>query len=402
LGAFWLNCRIEQPASQATPRASHANAALIECIRAELAAGGPVTFRRFMELALYHPEHGYYASGRAAIGRRGDFFTNVSVGPLFGKLLAAQFAEMWERLGKPREFTVVEQGAHDGAFARDALAAARADAPEFFEAVRYAIVEPFRILRERQELTLAEFAQAGRIRHAASLAELDPFCGVHFSNELLDAMPVHLIIFRDGAWRERYVCVSNGGFAFTDGALSTDALRDRVEQISPPAIEGYQTEVNRDVLHWIDALAAKLARGYVLAIDYGWPRADFYDAARKSGTLACCSSHRRSRDPLANAGASDITAHVEFTSLVERAEARGFALAGFTDQHRFMIGLGRRAFPDGTAMPAKELRAFKTLMHPEMLGASFKVLALQKGAVGGEPLTGFDFAPHPRRVLGIK
>src|SRR5438105_5645346 len=104
-------------------------------IRGEIERHGPIPFARFMELALYHPEHGYYASGRAAIGRRGDFFTNVSVGPLFGKLLAAQFAEMWERLGKPHEFSIVEQGAHDGAFARDALAAARADAPEFFETV---------------------------------------------------------------------------------------------------------------------------------------------------------------------------------------------------------------------------------------------------------------------------
>ena len=111
-----------------------------------------------MEQALYHPEHGYYSSGRAAIGRRGDYFTNVSVGPLFGRLLAAQFAEIWERLGKIDNFTIVEQGAHDGEFARDVLEALRERSPEFFSALRYRIVEPFRVLQDRQSQTLASFA----------------------------------------------------------------------------------------------------------------------------------------------------------------------------------------------------------------------------------------------------
>src|SRR5881392_1416377 len=167
------------------------NPDLIRCIRAEIEKQGPISFARFMHQALYHPKHGYYSSGRCAIGRRGDYFTNVSVGPLFGRLLAAQFAEMWEMLGRPDDFTIVEQGAHHGDFAADVLGAARTDSPEFFSAVRYCVVEPFSVLQERQVETLGDFRK--NIKWEKSVSDLEPFRGVHFSNELLDAMPVHLI-----------------------------------------------------------------------------------------------------------------------------------------------------------------------------------------------------------------
>src|SRR5450631_88295 len=131
--------------------------ALIDFIRDTIRREGPVTFAWFMEQALYHPVHGYYSSGRCAIGRRGDYFTNVSVGPLFGRLLATQFAEMWELLGCPDDFTIVEQGAHHGDLAADVLAAPRVKAPEFFSAVRYCVIEPFSILQQRQAETLCDF-----------------------------------------------------------------------------------------------------------------------------------------------------------------------------------------------------------------------------------------------------
>src|SRR5947208_2134272 len=151
-----------------------------------------------MEQALYHPVHGYYSSDRATIGRRGDYFTNVSVGPFFGQLLAAQFAEIWERLGKAcpersrrvDNFIVVEQGAHHGEFARDVLELSQRRFPEFFGALRFQIVEPFPKLQDRQSKTLQEFGD--RVQWRKSLNELEPFVGVHFSNELLDAMPINL------------------------------------------------------------------------------------------------------------------------------------------------------------------------------------------------------------------
>src|SRR5438874_380394 len=135
-----------------------ANSELAEIIRAEIKAYGPIPFTRFMELALYHPQHGYYGSGRASIGRRGDFFTNVSVGSLFGKLLAAQFAEIWEKLERPRDFTIVEQGAHDGVFAADVLRALRQSAGDCYAATSYVIVEPFSIWQEQQQQHLRNFS----------------------------------------------------------------------------------------------------------------------------------------------------------------------------------------------------------------------------------------------------
>src|SRR5215472_16609725 len=127
------------------------NPELLQFVGGEIERNGPIPFAGFMGLALYHPEHGYYASGRARIGRRGDFFTNVSVGPLFGKLLAAQFAEIWEKLGRPDDFTIMEQGAHDGVFAVDMLSALRQSAGECFAATSYVIAEPFLFWRERQQ-----------------------------------------------------------------------------------------------------------------------------------------------------------------------------------------------------------------------------------------------------------
>ena len=154
--------------------------ALVELIRCEISNHGPVSFAWFMEQVLYRPEHGYYSSDRATIGRRGDYFTNVSVGPVFGELLAAQFAEVWERIGKIDNFLIVEQGAHHGEFARDVLESLQRRFPELFSVLRYQIVEPFSALQDRQAQTLQQFRD--RVDWQGSLEEIEPFFGVHFSN----------------------------------------------------------------------------------------------------------------------------------------------------------------------------------------------------------------------------
>jgi SAM-dependent MidA family methyltransferase len=359
------------------------NTPLADILRNEIAAHGPVTFARFMEQALYHPLHGYYASGRARIGRRGDFFTNVSVGALFGRLLAAQFAEMWERMGKPARFTVVEQGAFDGAFACDVIAAAP---PDFLAALDYVIIEPFTTLQARQHHTLAGI---GKVRWVSSPAGLEPFSGVHFSNELIDALPVHLLVRRNGAWRERFVAVSGDRFLFTEHEPSV---------ATPPwdLPDDYETEARPAAACWLNEVAAKLLRGHVLAIDYGFLREDFFRPDRKRGTLQCYSEHRRGDDPLVRPGEQDITAHVEFTALMEEAERIGLANVGFTDQHHFITALGAAVLGDTDDPTAprrmKEIRAFRTLMHPDFLGTAFKVLCLAKNVPAPAPLTGFRFS----------
>ncbi len=373
---------------------------LTEILRDRIAAAGPIPFRDFMDAALYHPEHGYYASGRARIGRGGDFFTSVSTGPLFGALLARQFAEMWTRLGEPAEFTIVEQGAHRGDFARDVLTALRAQSPSCFAATRYAIIEPSDFLRAAQNETLAEFA--ARVRWFPTLDALPPFTGVHFSNELPDAFPVHAVAWDGGAWRESHVALDGDRFVFTDRAITGTALQNALAQL-PPVPAGYRTEINLAAPAWIAALAARLTRGFVLVIDYGFSRAEYYRPERTTGTLTGYAQHRRVDDLLAAPGATDLTAHVDFTTLAECAIAAGLRLAGFTDQHHFIVALGAQHFPahvPGTAASQRELRAFKTLMHPQMMGRSFHVLALEKLA-GPALLAGFRFARDPQAALGI-
>jgi len=374
--------------------------ALIDFIRDTIRRLGPVPFSWFMGQALYHPQHGYYSSGRCAIGRRGDYFTNVSVGPLFGRLMAMQFVEMWDSLGRPVDFVVVEQGAHQGDFARDVLSAARERTPDFFTALRYRMVEPFPTLRRKQAEALGDFGE--KVTWTNSLGELAPFSGVHFSNELLDAMPVHLIrridpCPSDGDWEELYVAEVGGELVFLPQPINDEKLRRQTGTIPSDRPADYETEVNLAALEWIEALSRKLICGYVVAVDYGHARDKFYSSERTSGTLRSYARHRINPSPLGEVGHADISAHVEWTSLAERAEACGLTVAGFADQHHFITGLISGA--DFSA--ENETRALQTLLHPELLGTVFQFLWLAKNAPRDQ-LSGFRFARDPRALLGLK
>jgi SAM-dependent MidA family methyltransferase len=379
---------------------------LVQFISDTIRARGTQSFAWFMQQALYHPEHGYYSSGRASIGRRGDYFTSVSVGPLFGQLLAAQFAQMWERLGRIDNFVIVEQGAHDGDFARDVLGSARKRWPEFFAALGYRIVEPFPILQDRQLQTLAEYE--GKIEWRDSIDALEPFRGVHFSNELLDAMPVHLICSRGpvagttagSQWQEKFVALNANKFAFVAQPIVDPALRAFITKL-PSRPASYETEVNLAALKWIANLASKLERGYVVVVDYGFRGDEFYAPYRTNGTLQCRAQHRLFAAPFHEIGHADITAHVDWTSLAERAQKRGLSISGFTDQHHFITGIISELLRDqlpGNA-DAKTKRALQTLLHPEMLGRAFQVLALAKDVAA--PLAGLKFARDARAMLGV-
>src|SRR5213079_782346 len=367
-----------------------------------------------MELTLYHPKYGYYASGRARIGRRGDFFTNVSVGPLFGKLLAAQFVEIWEKLGRPGDFEIVEQGAHDGLFAADALSALRQSAGDGFAETSYCIVELFPIWQERQQKNLHEFAE--KTSWVASVDEIAPFVGIHFSNELFDSLPVHLIVsggVANGAtvWNEKFVTLEHGlsagapsgvelrgpgaRFIFTSANVSRSNLQlDRLGFF--PA--GFETEVNLAAPKLMSEIASKLSRGLLLAIDYGFPRTEFYSLHRSQGSLQVRAKQKKLSSPFQQIGMADISAHVEWTSLAEAVQSSGARPIGFTDQHHFLTGIISKFFPDAD-FGTSEKRALQTLLHPEMLGRNFQVLAL--GKKFHEMLSGFQFARDPGVALGI-
>jgi SAM-dependent MidA family methyltransferase len=367
---------------------------LVDALRQDIARRGAIPFRDFMERALYDPAHGFYGSGRAGVGTGGDFFTNVSVGPLFGRLLARQFAEMWTRLGEPPEFSVVEQGAHHGDFAADVLGALREFAPACLAATRYRIVEPLAALQAVQQEKLAT---AGCVSWVESLAASPPFVGVHFSNELPDAFPVHRVVRRGDGWQERAVDWDGAHFVFVDAPLSDPRL-DSALRALPELPEGYESEFNLAAPAWVAEVATRLQRGYLLAIDYGYSRAEYYRPERKQGTLSAYAGHQRENDPLARPGEIDLTAHVDFTSLAEAALGAGLELAGFTDQHHFMVGLGRLYFTDDSATP-KEIRAFKTLMHPTLMGRSFHAICFSRHADSTKRLSGFEFGGDPHRTL---
>jgi SAM-dependent MidA family methyltransferase len=373
----------------------HKPTPLTRRLRAEIASDGPISFREFMAVALYDPEHGYYASGRATIGRRGDFITSVSVGRLFGTLLARQFMEMWERMDRPAEFALIEQGAHDGTLMDDVLSALQSLAPASLDAARPLIIEPGKVWREKQMARLKDWP----VEWVESVDELDPFTGIHYSNELLDAFPVHLVRRVDGAWADVHVDWQEDRFVLVDRPLRNVELGERLARID--VADGYRTEVCLEATQWMRTLGQKLVRGYVLAIDYGFARAEYYRADRNEGTLEAVVEHRRQKDPVSRLGEVDLTAHVDFTSLAEAARREGLRIEGFTDQHHFMVGLAARHFPDGVRPSASEMRAFQTLAHPTMLGRSFRVFAAARGIDGQVPLAGFTHARPAEVELGL-
>ncbi|HUB67150.1 MAG TPA: SAM-dependent methyltransferase [Candidatus Methylacidiphilales bacterium] len=372
---------------------------LEEIIHAEIRQDGPMRFDRFMELALYEPGHGYYVqSGRAGhIGRQGDFFTSVSVGPLFGKLLARQFFQMWQLMERPTPFWVIEQGANDGQLARDILGWCRSERPAFFEAIHYAIVEsPGFAHQQRRRLGKAGGpgikARLTEYAGMASLATEKPV-GVFFSNELTDAFPVRVIRFQSGQWRERYVIVSNGDLDWADLATMDKELLQAISGLPLPNIEGYTTEVNLRARCWMRDLGATLERGYVLTLDYGFPASVYYADFRMGGTLTAYRHHRRTDEVLAAPGTRDITAHVDFTALAQAGEKGGLITLGFTEQQRFLMGVAHDELK-GTEGPrvgiANDLRAWNTLTHPEYLGTRFHALLQAKNAP--RTLDGLRFA----------
>ncbi len=351
------------------------DATLIDLIREEIRQSGPISFARFMRQALYHPAHGFYASGRARLGRAGDYFTNVSVGPAFGQLLSRQFAEAWEFLREPENFVIVEQGAHEGDFARDVLDSLSIDQPKLFDILRYRIVEPSVILRERQVKRLAPYG--GKIDWVDSLENMEPFEGIHFSNELIDAFPVRLIERAENPsrWVERRVGLERNELAFVTQEMADPDLHARVRGL-PARGSPFRTEVNLEALRWIREVSSKLQRGFLVTVDYGLPREDYYAENRTSGTLQVRRGHRLIDSPLTSIGEADLTSHVDWTSLIEEAERAGFALQGLVDQHYFLTGILAED-PDflGKAS-AKIRRELQTLLHPEMLGRSFQILVL--------------------------
>ena len=376
---------------------THLNKQLIDQIKRE----GPISLAQFMSCALYDPTFGYYASGRAKIGKDGDFYTNVSVGPLFGRLLARQFSQMWHLLGKPHEWTLVEQGAFDGRLANDVLSAMEQQAPDCYEATKLTLIEPFAFLQEAQSSTLKK--HPGKPSWKQTLASCEPFTGVHYSNELLDAFPAHQVRFTQGRWVENRIGFDGDGLAWTEEEIANPAVSAAVKRLTASG-EGAVREVCPLQGEWLQELSLKLTNGWILVCDYGMTEQELALPHRSSGTLTAYIKHRRSGSAIAQPGEQDITYQVNFSDLSNLAKERGLETVAFTEQGRFMTGIAPLHFKDSAGLPTKEqqkeVSEFRTLTHPDFLGSRFKTLLLSTNRLATEPVAGARFAPHKTTSFG--
>lgn len=376
-------------------------------IRELIQEHGQITFAQFMQLCLYSPLGGFYSSRASRISRH--FGTSATSHPVYGILIARQLEQMWRILGSPSLFHVIEVGSGDGALARSIIGACRQMAPDMAEALRYvaADYEPWwplpptqaEGLDERIEsLRLSDGQEMGWGIHRVKAEGLSCFRKVQgciLSNELLDNFPVHRFAIQSGQIKEVFVTLDEDRFTDVLDEPSTLRIEERLVNLGVSLPEGFRGEVNLSMDGWTGQIADALERGFVLTIDYGELAEDLYSPRNAEGTLICFQQHAVSSDPYQHIGQQDVTAQVDYTSLMRLGERSGLATVGYTLQRNFLANLGFTSLLDelqtqDVSDARAELRrmAMMTLVDPEEYG-NFKVLAQAKGLGPGIDLLGF-------------
>jgi SAM-dependent MidA family methyltransferase len=359
------------------PRQTQAMKTLFEIIRAEISTRGILPFARFMELALYCPEYGYYEQQRDTVGRRGDFITSVSTGELFGQLLAFQVANWLEELRIANyELQIVEAGAHDGKLARDILGWLQSNRPELFLKIEYVILEPSPRRQEWQNKMLENFKPRVRWQSQLNGSTVQRFNGIIFSNELLDAFPVHRHGWdaKNKNWFEWGVIVD--GKKLIWAKIQNSEFGSRNPELEAVLPNDYTIEISPAAENWWRQAAGSLARGKLLAIDYGFAAGEQFSPARLNGTLRGYFRHHAADDVLANVGEQDLTAHVNFETIQKAGEEVGLKTESFCTQPQFLTRILKKAMRDKSLgeWNASRTRQFQSLTHPEHLGRAFRVL----------------------------
>jgi SAM-dependent MidA family methyltransferase len=364
---------------------------------------GRITLARFMELALYHPEFGYYLSAERKPGRGGDFLTSPEASPLYGITVSRQIVEFWERMGRPQDFSIREYGSGVGGLAYDILAGLSDAAPELFASVKYRLVERN---RNRQAQALTAFRDVGLIDHIIDESDvsLEAISGVILANEVSDAFPAHRLTFEAGRLREAWIVSTDDGFRFEDGPVSPEG-EAAVQQLTDGGVvlvEGSIYDVSPDASTWFRGASRHLERGYALVVDYGYEATELYRNHRLAGTLRGYFEHTVTDEPLSNVGSQDLTTHVDFTALRHAGEEAGLIFAGLTTQGAFLAGLGlgdhlvALQAESGTSM--SEYMATQAvvarLIDPGGLGR-FRILIMARDAPIEPPLRGFSVPPPP-------
>jgi SAM-dependent MidA family methyltransferase len=356
---------------------------IIEKIKKE----GSITFETFMDMALYEPGLGYYASEKTEIGKTGDFYTSPHLHPAFGAMIGKQIEEMWEVMQRPGDFQILEIGAGAGYMCKDILdyLVNRSSIP-----LTYLIVEPHSFIKQKQEKLLEQFLN--KITWVPSLENISKINGCILSNELLDAFPVHLVEMEDDL-KEIYVTAIDDTFIEVKNSLSTGIINDYLDEFSVTLTKGYRTEINLRIKDWLQSIDRILSGGFILTIDYGYPAWDYYSEDRNRGTLLSYYKHQVIDDPYQNTGEQDITAHVNFSSVKKWGEELGLKTLGFCRQGTYLIALGideiLRELYENSPDYLFEAAKIKRLLFPGTLGESHKVMVQYRG--NGHPrLRGFS------------
>ena len=356
-----------------------------------LESGAPMTFVRFMEMALYDSDQGYYVTGgnRSGLGSHaspigmqgGDFFTVPCVSPFLAQCIVSQVQEIDELLGRPSEFTILEMGPGGGRFIKDLLdEIARCDS-DFYSRLSVILVEQSPYLRTLQEQALANLYEQTEVTWISDLKSLKDasVIGVFLSNELVDAFPVHRVRMQKDGLKEIYVDHVAGDFVELLDDPSTDELAQFLKALDVELPVGFTTEINLNALDWMQQVARVLYRGVVLTIDYGHTSQDYFSPERKDGTLLCYYRHSVKTNPYERIGEQDMTAHVNFSSLAKTGEQVGLELTGFTNLTHFLMSLGIDEMVVDFDQESDKVRAAIELLRPHGMGTVFKVLIQHKG-----------------------
>jgi SAM-dependent MidA family methyltransferase len=353
-----------------------------------IAEQGRITFAAFMEACLYEPGLGYYTSPGRKVGAEGDFYTSISVHAAFGRVIAREIAQMWRCMGTPSGFTLVECGAGNGRLACDIMDYLAECEQGLYDGLTLALVEREPSLEAAQAEQLASHRERVRwLQPEEFYSGGFTFSGCLYSNELIDALPVHRVVMGESGLQEIYVTLKDGEFAEQAGEPSTPAIADYLERIGVTLYPGQQAEINLAAPEWLATASQALEAGFILTVDYGYPAMELYAPHRKQGTLLCYHRHQVEDDPYIRLGSQDITSHVDFTTLMKRGEELGLQAVWFGEQYRFLLSVGIveeiEAFERSTASEEAKLKlrlALKKLILPEGgMGDTFRVLIQSKG-----------------------
>ena len=373
---------------------------LREVILSRIREQGRITFADFMGACLYEPGLGYYTSPGSKVGAGGDFYTSSNVHQVFGRLIARDIRSMWESMGMPDRFEIIEVGAGNGRLATDVMDTLAEIDERFYETVTLRLIEAEPTLRELQREMLAT--------HLAKIAWSTPaelaggelaFSGCLYSNELIDSFPVHLVEMTRAGLKEVYVISQGDELGETVAAPSTPDLEAYLHRLGIVLQAGQRAEINLAARSWLKSVARALTRGFVLTIDYGYPAAELYAPFRLNGTLLCYHRHTIEENPYIRLGLQDMTSHVDFTALMAEGKELGLSTVWFGEQYRFLLGAGMLeellALEASAASEEECLKhrlTLKKLMLPDGgMGDTFRVLIQAKGVDNPQLLSGREW-----------